>query len=90
MNNCGVVQYLTYQLTPKLSATGRLEFFDDPQGFKTGFRGLHTAVTAGVTYKPRPYLWLRPEVRYDRNSESWPFEGKADLFTAAFDCIIRW
>ena len=90
VNNWGVVQYLTYQLTPKLSATGRLEFFDDVQGQRTGFKGLYKAVTTGVTYKPTPYLWLRPEVRFDNNADSRPFEGKPNLFTAAFDCILRW
>ncbi len=90
VNNWGVVQYLTYQLTPKLSATGRLGFFDDVQGQRTGFKGLYTALTTGVTYKPQPWLWLRPEVRYDHNGESRPFEGNANLFTAAFDFILRW
>src|SRR5262249_1322442 len=55
-----------------------------------GFAGTYTAVTAGVTYKPKPGVWFRPELRFDNNSESRPFEGKPNLFTAAFDCIIRW
>jgi hypothetical protein len=33
---------------------------------------------------------LRPEIRYDRNWESQPFEGKHDLFTAGTDLILRW
>ena len=66
------------------------ELFDDVQGQRTGFKGLYTALTTGVTYKPTPYLWFRPEVRYDRNADSLPFEGKANLFTATFDLIIRW
>src|SRR5262249_22279125 len=37
----GVVQYLTYEFTPRLKGTGRLEFFDDFQGQRTGFRGLY-------------------------------------------------
>lgn len=90
VNNWGVVQYLTYQFFPTLSGTARLEFFDDVQGFKTGFRGLYTALTAGVTYKPTPAVWLRPELRYDHNSDSRPFEGKPNLFTAAMDVIVRW
>jgi len=90
VNNWGVVQYLTYQLAPQLSTTGRLEFFDDVQGQRTGFPGLYTALTAGVTYKPAPYLWVRPELRYDRNGESRPFEGKPNLFTATMDVIVRW
>jgi len=30
------------------------------------------------------------EVRYDYNADSRPFEGKANLFTAAFDLILKW
>jgi hypothetical protein len=84
------VNYLSYQLDPRWTANARLEFFDDVQGQRTGSRGLYTAATAGVTYKPTPWLWLRPEVRYDNNAESRPFEGKANLFTAAFDFVLRW
>jgi hypothetical protein len=90
VNNWSVAQYLTYQFTPRLSGTARLEFFDDVQGQRTGFAGLYTAVTTGVTFKPTPYLWFRPEVRYDHCDQSRPFEGRADLFTATFDVILRW
>jgi hypothetical protein len=84
------VNYLSYTLTPKLTANARLEFFDDCQGQRTGFPGLYTAATAGVTYKPTPYLWLRPEVRYDTNAESRPFEGKPGVFTATTNVLLRW
>jgi hypothetical protein len=90
VNNWAVVQYLTYRLTPRLSATTRLELFDDVQGQRTGFKGLYTAVTTGFTYKPVPNLWFRPEVRFDDNSESRPYEGKPNLFTAALNMMIRW
>ena len=90
VNNWGVVQYLTYQFSSKLFATSRLEFFDDVQGQRTGFKGLYTALTTGVTYKVAPYFWLRPELRYDTNAESRPFEGKPDLFTATLNVLLRW
>jgi hypothetical protein len=90
VNVWGAVQYLTYQFTSQWAGTTRLEFFGDPQGWKTGFPGTYTAVTAGVTYKPAPYLWFRPEVRFDDNSVSRPFEGKPNLFTATIEVIARW
>jgi hypothetical protein len=86
----GVINYLGYQLDRRWTANARLEFFDDAQGQRTGSRGLYTGATAGVTYKPAPYLWLRPEVRYDNNADSRPFEGKANLYTAAADVDVRW
>jgi hypothetical protein len=84
------VHYLTRTLSPRLSATARLEFFDDIDGQRTGFKGLYTALTTGLTFKPHRALWLRPEVRFDYNDESRPFEGKHGLFTADMDVILRW
>jgi hypothetical protein len=86
----GTINYLTYNLTPRLSATTRLEFFDDEQGQRTGFPGLYSAVTAGLWFRPRKAILFRPEVRYDYNDESRPFEGKHGLFTATTDVILRW
>ena len=86
----GILNYLTYQLTPKLDTTTRLEFFDDIQGQRTGSPGLYTALTTGLEFKPCPAIIVRPELRYDVNDESRPFENKHDLFTAATDVILRW
>jgi hypothetical protein len=86
----GVLNYLTCTFTPRLSGTVRLEFFDDEQGQRTGFAGLYTALTAGVTFKPRPSVLFRPELRYDYNDQSRPFENKPGLFTATADLILRW
>jgi hypothetical protein len=86
----GIVNYLTCDLTPRLSGTTRLEFFDDAQGQRTGFRGLYTALTAGLNFRPRKDIIIRPELRYDYNAESRPFEDQHGLFTAACDVILRW
>jgi hypothetical protein len=100
----GVAQYLTYTFSPRLAGTGRLEFFDDPQGVRTnvapgataaGSKGLYTEVALGLTWKPCRILGsqsviLRSEVRYDYNEESAPFEGHHGLATLAADFILRW
>jgi hypothetical protein len=86
----GVLNYLAYTLTPRLSSTTRLEFFDDEQGQRTGFPGLYTALTTGMSFRPIKAVIFRPEVRYDYNGESRPFEGKHGLFTATADVILRW
>ncbi len=86
----GAVNYVTCQISPRMSTTGRLEFFDDAQGQRTGFPGLYTAATAGLSLRPVKDVVLRPEVRYDYNDEGRPFEGKHGLFTADFDVVIRW
>jgi hypothetical protein len=86
----GVVNYLTFDFTPHLSGTARLEFFDDPQGERTGFKGLYSDLTAGLSFHPRKSIIFRPELRYDYNDESRPFERNHGLFTAATDVILRW
>lgn len=86
----GNLHYLTYDFTPRLSGTTRLEFFDDVQGQRTTFAGLYTTLTAGLAFKPRKDLVVRPELRYDYNADSRPFENNHGLFTAAADVIWRW
>ncbi len=85
-----IVQYLFYTVTPRLTAQTRLEFFDDFSASRTGFEGLYTAVTGGLVYKLRPDVIFRPELRFDHNNESKPFEGKSSIFTAGCGLILRW
>jgi hypothetical protein len=85
-----ILHYLFYDVSPRLRLIGRWEDFDDFQGQRTGFAGLYNAVTAGLRYQLNPSTILRPEVRYDYNFESTPFEGKHGLFTATIDTIVRW
>jgi Putative beta-barrel porin-2, OmpL-like. bbp2 len=89
-NWLGVLNYVTYTFTPRTSGTVRLELFDDAQGQRTGFAGLYSAVTAGVTFKPRPEVIFRPELRYDYNDESRPFQNHHGVLTATADVIFRW
>ncbi len=84
------INYLTWDFTPRLSGTVRLELFDDFQGQRTGFPGLYTAFTAGVNFRLRKSIIFRPELRYDYNNESRPFENNHGLFTATSDVIVRW
>lgn len=86
----GILNYLTYAITDKVSATTRLEFFDDIQGQRTSFEGLYTTITAGMAWKPCLAIIMRPELRFDYNNESRPFSNRHGLFTAATDVIIRW
>ena len=85
-----IVHYLNYAVTSKLTGILRVETFDDFEGQRTGYEGLYTAVTVGCQYRPLKSVLIRPEVRYDYNGYSRPFEGKHGLVTAALDCIVRW
>jgi hypothetical protein len=89
----GLANYLFYDVNDKLQTKLRGEVFDDAQGFRTGSNGLYTAVTAGVTWKPVPYVYIMPEVRYDYNAGNTnpgPFQGDRNLFTATIGAIVRW
>jgi hypothetical protein len=84
------VNYLAYDWSEQLQGNLRLEFFDDSDGNRTGFKGLYTAVTTGLTMRPSKCLILRPELRYDNNDSNDSFDGRSDLFTGALDVILRW
>ena len=89
----GLANYFLYDMTDKIQTKLRAEVFNDAQGVRTGANGLYTAVTGGVTWKPTPWLYIMPEVRYDHNSGNstpGPFEGRRDLFTATIGGIVRW
>ena len=56
--------------------------FEDFQGQRTGFTGLYSVASAGLQFRPTKWLTIRPEVRFDYNAESRPFEDKHYLLTA--------
>jgi len=94
-----MAQYLIYTVSPHLTGKARLELYDDPQGNRTSTfsgadpqttRGLYTALTVGLNYQPRKAILFRPEIRFDYNGESRPFDGRHELFTIGSDMILRW
>jgi hypothetical protein len=88
----GIAQYLLVNLSPHLTQITRFELWDDFEGQRTGFEGLYTALTVGAQYRPQPWLMIRPELRYDYNGYSTPFNNgtRHELFTAAMDVTVRW
>jgi hypothetical protein len=84
------VHYFRFTLSPRLGSILRVETFDDFNGQRTGFPGLYTAVTGGLQSRLRKDIILRPELRYDYNGQSRPFEGRHGQFLAALDLIVRW
>jgi hypothetical protein len=82
--------YFSYVLSQRITALGRLEFFDDVQGQRTGFPGLYVAPTVGLNFRPNQFVVLRPEVRFDYNTESRPFDGRHGVVTVTTDLVVRW
>lgn len=54
-----------FHLTPTLDTNFRAEWFDDPQGTRTGIATDYSEVTLGLNWHPIKYLELRPEIRGD-------------------------
>jgi hypothetical protein len=75
-----------------LTQITRFELWDDIDGQRTGFVGLYTSPTVGLTYKPYPWLWLQQELRFDYNGASLPFNNgtRHDQFTAGMQATFRW
>ncbi len=84
------VNYLSYDWNEQLQGNLRVECFDDSDGNRTGLKGLYTAITTGVAFRPVRSLIIRPEIRYDNNDSSDSFDGRSGLYTGAVDVIVRW
>lgn len=84
------VNYLTYEFNPKWSTTLRVEFFNDTDGVKTGYRGLYGSYTLGLTWKPCPAVTIRPEIRYDRCNNALAFDGREVFFGGMINAILAW
>ena len=62
----GLNQYLIYAVTDRFSAGLRGEWFRDQNGFRvTGIPASYYETTLGFNWKPKPWLLLRTEARYD-------------------------
>lgn len=86
----GAVQYLRYQLTPTVEALARFELFADAEGNRTGTEGTYVSPTVGLGIRPYSWLLVRPELRFDHQTEGRSFEGSRDQFTATVDALVRW
>lgn len=54
-----------WHVNEKLDINTRAEWFDDPQGTRTGIKANYAEVTLGCDYHPAKWLRLRPEIRGD-------------------------
>ena len=85
----GAVGYVQYNFSEKWAGTTRFEVFRDCQGQRTGYDGTYYAGTVGLQFKPCKEFMIRPEVRYDYNNDSTPFNGHHGIFTAGADLIFK-
>ncbi|HEY6864549.1 MAG TPA: outer membrane beta-barrel protein [Burkholderiales bacterium] len=91
----GLAGYLTYMITPKLRAAGRLESFKDTDGlrFLANAGTKYREATATLGYLPSPSFEVRGEIRQDRASNSVFTESSGamskTLLTYALQAIFK-
>lgn len=81
----GLNSYFYYDIKDDLKAGVRAEWFRDQDGARVcypartvncpGIAGSYYEVTAGITWKPKTWLSLRPNVRYDWAEGLDPFDA---------------
>jgi len=72
--------------------TVRNEFYRDASGFRTGFPGMYTSHTIGITHNFNKCLQLRPEIGYYRNWTGDAFDSgfARGIWIYGADMTIRW
>lgn len=81
-----------YHLNENVDLNGQIEWFNDVQGTRTGFKNQYEMATLGINYHPVKYIELRPEVRGDFANDRPAFGPRAnhkDQFTAAIDLLLK-
>ena len=88
----GFVHWLLYDFNPKVMGFWRSEIFSDPYGAATGLADTYYEITLGFRYEPKPWLWIRPEARYDWVEKNHPYADgtRSSQLTLAFDVIFLW
>jgi hypothetical protein len=73
-----------------LSGVWRAEVFRDSNGARTGYADTFYEMTLGLIYRPKPWLWVRPEARYDWAQHTHPYDDgySGSQFTIALDVIV--
>ncbi len=84
------VHYLICEVTSRFRFVFRYETFDDVDGQRTGFVGVDNNFTVGGNWYWNKSIIVRPEIRYDVNTNGQVYEGHPDLLTASIGMIVRW
>ena len=86
----GFVNWFLYQFHDKVVGMWRSEIFWDPYGLATGVADTFHEITLGLNIRPKPWFWVRPEVRYDWAQFTHPFNDgtRNSQLTLGFDVIV--
>ena len=90
----GVVNYTCYRFAPNAFLTIRNEYWDDPDGFRSGYASPYYEGSVGITWWMNKLLVFRPELRFEHcfkanglESASGPdnFSGAPEVMAGAYD-----
>jgi hypothetical protein len=87
----GFGNWFLYEFDPKLTAVWRSEIFRDDDGVIFGTAAnTYYEMTLGLICKPRPWFWLRPEVRFDWSQTGTPYDDgrSGSQITLNVDAIL--
>lgn len=96
---CGITQYLTYDINPQWAVGCRFEWFRDDDGVRvipletnvSAGAGSYYELTAGMNWKPREDLVVRPEARWDwATGDIKPFDDLSDTNQFLFAVDVVW
>jgi hypothetical protein len=74
----GVVAYWNYQFLPLDNLSLRTEYFNDPQGQRTGVATSYEDLALGVQHWLSPQIEFRPEIAWYRANDAKAFDGNSD------------
>jgi hypothetical protein len=61
----GIVNYTEYRFAPNAFLTVRNEWWDDPNGYRSGYSSSYDENAIGITYYPNKLIFIRPEIRFE-------------------------
>jgi Putative beta-barrel porin-2, OmpL-like. bbp2 len=75
----GIVEYLNYKASALDNISYRLEYFDDPQGQRTGVKTAYIETGLGWQHWFSPQVEIRPEVSFYKSLNANAFNGNSNL-----------
>ncbi len=89
-NAVGFLNIFSMKLFQQDLLSFRFEFFNDPQGQRTGYPTPYVDFSLGLIHAFNSYLKIRPEIRYDKAFKATPYNNgtKSEQTTFNIDTVM--
>ena len=86
----GFGMWWLYAFNEKWTGVFRADMLRDMNGTRTGYNNTFYETTLGAIWKPKTWLWIRPEIRYDWTSGAPVYDNgtRQNQLTFGFDFIF--